>query len=193
MAGWCLHAEEIIDLATRHREKLKGLRLRDVSLKGDSRWKDVLMTLKTEMEVLEWLSLRRVGYDNGPEEMMNGGGMEVSDDSTLDSSTDRHDGLSEEDVNDGPEAGPSENRPNGHSGARDDFDDHHSSDGEDGPAANETEFPRAILTQQDPTPNRMRAGVKESFGSSEVNLEDNGKPVTRQQQKRWEEWVVRRR
>jgi hypothetical protein len=145
------------------------------------------------MEVLEWLSLRRVGYDNGADEMINGGGMEVSDDSRLDSSTDEHEGPSDDDVNDLPEAGPSQNHANGHSGVNDDSDGHHSSDEDDGPTADETEFPRAILSQQDSTPNRRSAGVNETFSNAEVNLEDNGKPVSRQQQKRWEEWVVRRR
>jgi hypothetical protein len=192
VAGWCLHADEIIDLATRHREKLKGLRLRDVSLKGESRWKDVLLALKTEMEVLEWLSLRRVGYDSGSDEMMNGGGMEVSDDSSIDSSTDENEEPGDGDVNNVPGAGPGDNDANGHSGANDDFEGHHSSDdGDDGPAANETEFPRAILSQENLTSKRTRPGVNATIVNPEVNLEDNGKPVSRQQQKMWEEWVVK--
>ncbi|KAK0330448.1 hypothetical protein LTR94_032805, partial [Friedmanniomyces endolithicus] len=52
--GWKLDAEEIIDLALRHRERLKGLRLRDVLLKDGSAWKDVLSVLRDSMYRLEW-------------------------------------------------------------------------------------------------------------------------------------------
>lgn len=60
--AWRLEAEEIIDLARRHRETLRGLRLRDVLLKDGSRWKDVLAVLREEMKQLNWVSLRRIDY-----------------------------------------------------------------------------------------------------------------------------------
>lgn len=60
--AWRLDGDEIIKLARRHRRTLKGLRLRDVLLKEGSKWKDVLAMLRAEMEMLEWVSLRRVGY-----------------------------------------------------------------------------------------------------------------------------------
>ncbi|KAI9832241.1 MAG: hypothetical protein M1838_005675, partial [Thelocarpon superellum] len=60
--AWRLDAEEIIALARRHRRTLRGLRLRDILLKGSSRWKTVLGMLRDEMEQLDWVSLRRIGY-----------------------------------------------------------------------------------------------------------------------------------
>jgi hypothetical protein len=61
--AWRLEAEEIIDLARRHRETLRGLRLRDVLLKDGSRWKDVLAVLRDDMKQLKWVSLRRIDYE----------------------------------------------------------------------------------------------------------------------------------
>jgi len=61
--AWRLDADEIIALARRHREKLRGLRLRDVLLKDGSRWKDVLAFLRDEMVRLDWVSLRRIDYE----------------------------------------------------------------------------------------------------------------------------------
>ena len=60
--AWRLDADSILRLARRHRHSLRGLRLRDVLLTGDSRWKDVLACLREEMTLLDWVSLRRIGY-----------------------------------------------------------------------------------------------------------------------------------
>jgi hypothetical protein len=61
--AWRLDADEIIALARRHRETLRGLRLRDVLLKDGSRWKDVLAFLRDDMKKLDWVSLRRIDYE----------------------------------------------------------------------------------------------------------------------------------
>lgn len=61
--AWRLDANEIIGLARRHRETLRGLRLRDVLLKDGSRWKDVLAYLRDDMKKLDWVSLRRIDYE----------------------------------------------------------------------------------------------------------------------------------
>lgn len=115
--------------------------------------------------------------------------MEVSD-----SNTDESEELSDGESSDLPEAGPSENHTNGHYHADDDFEDHHSSDdGEDGPAANETEFPHELLRQEDLNLNRRNRARDENLFHTDVNLEDDGKSVSRQQWKMWEEWVVKRR
>lgn len=78
--AWRLDADEIIELARRHREKLKGLRLRDVLLKDGSRWKDVLAFLRREMIRLDWVSLRRIGYATNFDEQLARLGAEVPDD-----------------------------------------------------------------------------------------------------------------
>ncbi|KAK1051305.1 hypothetical protein LTR74_016848 [Friedmanniomyces endolithicus] len=78
--GWKLDAEEIIDLALRHRERLKGLRLRDVLLKDGSAWKDVLSVLRDSMYRLEWVSLRRIGYARHFDEVWLAAGAEVPED-----------------------------------------------------------------------------------------------------------------
>ncbi|KAH3960006.1 hypothetical protein HBI70_202260 [Parastagonospora nodorum] len=61
--AWRLDADEIIGLARRHRETLRGLRLRDVLLKDGSRWKDVLTFLRENMTKMDWVSLRRIDYE----------------------------------------------------------------------------------------------------------------------------------
>lgn len=61
--AWRLDADEIIGLARRHRETLRGLRLRDVLLKDGSRWKDVLAFLRDNMTKMDWVSLRRIDYE----------------------------------------------------------------------------------------------------------------------------------
>ena len=60
--AWRLRAEEIIGLVRRHRKTLRGLRLRDVLLKDPDRWTTVLEMLRNEMDYLDWVSLRRIGY-----------------------------------------------------------------------------------------------------------------------------------
>ena len=181
-------------MALRHKEKLKGLRLRDVFLKGDSKWKDVLTTLRSEMEFLEWLSLRRIGYDGPDEIFINGGGAEVPDELNLNSdSTDESDEQTDDEHNDdAPEAGPSTiPHTNGHSHADDNSEAHESSDDdENGPEANETEFPRDVLVQHRPNGNVRPNGVEKQPPDPEVNLEDDGRSVSRQQRKSWEEYVV---
>ena len=77
--GWKLHSSEIMAMTTRHRNTLKGLRLRDVLLKEESRWKDVLPHLKNYMTRLEWCSLRRIGYAAHFDEMTAAQGAEIPD------------------------------------------------------------------------------------------------------------------
>ncbi|KAF2823325.1 hypothetical protein CC86DRAFT_66028 [Ophiobolus disseminans] len=60
--AWRLDADEIIGLANRHRETLRGLRLRDVLIK-DGMWKNVLESLRYDMTRLDWVSLRRIDYE----------------------------------------------------------------------------------------------------------------------------------
>jgi hypothetical protein len=78
--GWKLDGQEIMDLAYRHRERLRGLRLREVLLKEGSVWRDVLVFLRTKMSRLDWVSLRRIGYAREFEEHWAGTGVEIPDD-----------------------------------------------------------------------------------------------------------------
>jgi hypothetical protein len=59
--GWRLDAQDIINMANRHRYRLRGLRLRNVYLNDGSTWKDVLVNLRTKLR-LEWVSLKNIGY-----------------------------------------------------------------------------------------------------------------------------------
>ena len=60
--GWRLRSDEIVDFSLRHRRQLRELRLRNVYLRGGSRWRDVLLALRNEMEQLECLDLRGIDY-----------------------------------------------------------------------------------------------------------------------------------
>jgi len=77
--GWKLHADEIIAITSRHRTTLRGLRLRDVLLKEDSRWKDVLPHIRDNLTRLKWCSLRRIGYVVHFDEMDAAQGGDISD------------------------------------------------------------------------------------------------------------------
>lgn len=78
--AWKLDGDEVVALARRHRDRLKGLRLRDVHLKEGSLWKDVLLALRREMHRLDWVSLRRIGYARFFDEQWAVAGVEVPDD-----------------------------------------------------------------------------------------------------------------
>lgn len=191
VSGWCLRSDEIINLAVRHREKLKGLRLRDVFLKEGSRWKEVLWALKFKMESLEWLSLRQIGYDEA-DIFMNGGGAEVPDDTHLSSSSESDDENDNDD--DMAEPGSSQHQANGHLDAQNDAEDYQSSeDGDNGPGANDTEFPAAVLTPSDPTIGKTPNGIYQMALDMDIDLEDNGVTISREQRKAWEAWVVKHR
>jgi hypothetical protein len=77
--AWRLGPEEIIDIARRHRRSLRGLRLREVVLK-EGRWSEVLQMLRTEMEVLDWVSLRRIDYARHFDNLQAEQGFEIGDD-----------------------------------------------------------------------------------------------------------------
>jgi hypothetical protein len=88
--AWRLDADEIIALARRHRETLRGLRLRDVVLKDGSRWKDVLAFLRDDMKKLDWVSLRRIDYERHFDESRTLGA-EIPDEVGSDSSDEDED------------------------------------------------------------------------------------------------------
>lgn len=148
------------------------------------------------MKVLEWISLRRIGYDQPDEIFLNGGGAEVPDELDLDSdSTDESETQTDDEhTNDVAGIGPSNlHHTNGHSHADDDWEERRASDDEDnGPEANENDFPRNVLIQDQPNGRLISNGMNKKVIEPEVDLEDDGELVTRQQRKSWEAFVVRR-
>lgn len=177
-------------------------------MKEPDRWKDVLRTLKVEMECLEWLSLRRIGYA-GTEQFMNGGGAEVPDDADIADGADG--GEDADDIGDAnlsastesseadepPEAGPSYQYPNEHGHDDNEFDLDHSSDGneddEDGPGANETDFPPEVLAEAEHNEKQSWNDITRFYSDADVDLEDDGGEIDRPKSKLWEEWVIRHR
>ncbi|KAK3078332.1 hypothetical protein LTS18_007780 [Coniosporium uncinatum] len=126
--AWKLDAEEIINLARRHREKLKGLRLRDVLLKDGSMWKDVLGFLRQEMLRLDWVSLRRIGYATHFDAQWAAAGAEVPDDPPggASDSSEEDDDFDEhmDDDDDGNEGHDDTDTLTTHPGPAEDEDDH---------------------------------------------------------------------
>ncbi|KAI9682100.1 MAG: hypothetical protein M1817_000154 [Caeruleum heppii] len=209
--AWRLDADEIVALARRHRRTLRGLRLRDVLLKEGSTWKTVLSMLRDEFELLDWVSLRRIGYTQSFDEQY-AGTMEVPPDPPGGGSeSDDEDGfpthLSTEgetdDVSTSGDGSEMAGAADGHtsdddissgSGVDDDDDDGDEDENNDhGPSANE-------LAMQDPgTPssvpwcscNASRDGHVYALTAEE--LRDNGRTVDISQRKMWERWVVGRR
>lgn len=104
--SWRLDAEEIIDVARRHRQTLKGIRLRGVLLRDGGRWRDVLEMLHTEMDVLSWVSLKAINYATYWDEYS--GGREIPESWDTDSDSEDEENLysheSEDDTGDGTEA-----------------------------------------------------------------------------------------
>lgn len=76
--AWRVRPEEIIDIARRHKRSLRGLRLREVLLKG-GRWSNVLQMLRNEMTLLDWVSLRRIDYARHFDTIQAGQGFEIGD------------------------------------------------------------------------------------------------------------------
>lgn len=196
--GWRLNAEEITNLALRHRERLKGLRLRDVMLKEGSRWKDVLAVLRDSMYRLDWVSLRRIGYAAHFDEQWLGA--EVPDDLPPgESESDSDEDMDHEDEDDYHCAGPSnyQHQPNGNYATYDSF--HHSTDSEfgseytdseHGPDAHEMDFPP--LSPGTPASAPWCNCDGRSYPDSAEDLGDDGYSVSNTKRKAWERWVVRR-
>jgi hypothetical protein len=175
--GWKLDGDEIIALAGRHRDRLKGLRLRDVQLNDGSMWKDVLDFLRMNMRNLDWVSLRRIGYSTTFDEQWNTMGVELPDDppggyssSEGEISDDEEDGHESDQESIGSESVVSEH-----------------SDDEHGMAANGMTFPRL-----DGQPDRTKSAPWCNCAETAEDLGDNGIDVNHETRRLWERWVVRR-
>ncbi|KAF2467149.1 uncharacterized protein BDR25DRAFT_292130 [Lindgomyces ingoldianus] len=187
--AWRLDADEIIALARRHRERLRGLRLRDVLLKDGSRWKDVLAYLRNDMARLDWVSLRRIDYEKHFDEQWVLGA-EVPDDppgggSDSDDESDDWDphGDTEDDIPD-PHHGDDDSE-----GSRDDSD---SEAGSDEPEqGGNMDFPPLSPDTPASVP-WCNCNGRTGYPDSADALGDDGVAVSYSQRKMWEKWVVRR-
>ena len=184
--AWRLDAEEIMHLARRHRKTLRGLRLRDVQLKDGSMWKDVLAMLRADMELLDWVSLRRVDYASHFDEVWRGS-MEVPDyppgsasDSDEEDNFSAHVDLEDNDVL---------------YDAAEEFSDWDSEDASEASEADTDHGPDAnelALSPDTPASLPFCTCSRSSFPATADDLGDNGRFVLYQQRKLWEKWVVGR-
>jgi len=202
--AWKLDAEEIINLARRHREKLKGLRLRDVLLNEGSMWKDVLGFLKQEMGRLDWVSLRRIGYAKHFDEQWAVAGAEVPDDppggasDSSDEDWDEH--MDDYDDNDDNDSNNNLNPifdPDDEDQAMNDDDsndhDHDSDDDNDnehGPAGHTIDFPHHTTIPDTLSSTWCNCNSRSAYPDSKEDLGDDGIFVSNAQRKLWEKWVV---
>ncbi|KAI9796769.1 MAG: hypothetical protein M1833_006009 [Piccolia ochrophora] len=176
--SWRLDASEIIAIARRHSKTLRGLRLRDVQLKDGSLWKDVLGMLRCEMEQLDWVSLRRIGYASTFDAIF-GGTMEVPPDFGPPGGSDSDD----DDSFPTHISGPSNSDDEDSMASADDEDE----DDDHGPSANE-------LYMDPDTPSSVpwcNCG-RNAYPENVDDLGDNGRQVDYSQRKLWERWVVGR-
>lgn len=184
--AWRLDAEEIIGLARRHRERLRGLRLRDVLLKEGSRWRDVLQYLQQEMVRLDWVSLRRIDYEKHYDEQFIMGA-EVPDDPLMGSDSSDESSDYEEEW-DRPEDD-------------DDIDDHHHNDSfsmgetdsdagtEEPEQGGDMDFP-PLSPDTPASVTWCNCNGRSALMNSPEALGDDGITVTYSQRKFWEKWVV---
>ncbi|EFQ89078.1 hypothetical protein PTT_14779 [Pyrenophora teres f. teres 0-1] len=188
--AWRLDADEIIGLAQRHRETLRGLRLRDVLLKEGSRWNDVLPCLRDDLIKLDWISLRRIDYEKHFDEQVVLGA-EVPDDPLVGSdSSDESDWEYEHEQDDlDLDLDPSHD----HSGSGDEPDDS-SMAGTDSDAETDEPEQGGILhfPPMPDTPASVTWCNCNGHMDSVEALGDDGIMVTNQQRKFWEKWVVRK-
>ena len=169
-----LEAREIIWLARRHSNTLRGIRLRDVLLKDHSMWKDVLQVLRTEMQQLDWVSLRRIDYSNHFDSFWEGS-MEVPDDIAFGSSDSDEEADSPAHVSDADLDAGSDYASDESSTANTDH----------GPDANEL-----ALSPDKPASLPFCTCSYSSHTLNADDLGDNGHSVTYPQRKMWEKWVI---
>ncbi|KAI4692187.1 uncharacterized protein J4E84_003155 [Alternaria hordeiaustralica] len=178
--AWRLNADEILGIARRHRDTLRGLRLRDVLLKEGSMWKDVLPCLRDELSRLDWISLRRIGYEKHFDEQFVMGA-EVPEDDPLGSDSSDESDYDYEHEHEDPSSG---NDADGSSIA-DTESDAETDEPEQGGTLSFPPMPDTPASIPWCNCNGHMDGV-------DVLGDDDGIMVTNQQRKFWEKWVVRK-
>ena len=194
--GWRLHDHEIIAFATRHKERLRGLRLRDVMLREGSMWKSVLRFLREEMRRLDWASLRRIDYAVHFDTVWENAGIELPDDPPGGLSSDDEESDSENEDYGDEEA--EENDETNHSTTASDWDSINNSDSENeedgeerGRAAHEMDFP-PLNSPDTPSSAPWCNCNRRAYPVSVDDLGDDGLSVDTKQWKMWEKWVLGR-
>lgn len=190
--AWRLDADEIIALARRHRDKLRGLRLRDVLLRDGSRWKDVLAFLRDDMVRLDWVSLRRIDYAKHFDEQWTMGA-EIPDDppggaSDSDDESDNWDPHAEAN-------GDEMSDPPDQSDSGSDSDSHRSDSEDDTQQGPQGDIGMGFPPLSPDTPASVpwcNCNGPSAYPDSAEDLGDNGVTVTNPQRKMWEKWVVRK-
>ena len=154
-------------------------------------WKDVLRMLHDEMEVLEWVSLRRIDYANNFDAILANTGNEVPEYDFMLSSEDDNEnveGLGDDHISEGDdeEDDQQQEEESADDESSEDMDSDDGHDDDHGPSANE-------LALSPDTP----ASAPWSFSSGASHLPktadelgDNGVDVLYEQRKFWEQWVV---
>lgn len=186
--AWKLDSEEIINLVRRHRDRLRGLRLRDVLLKEGNMWKDVLKVLHDEVPRLDWVSLRRIGYAAHYDEQRATSGIDIEDLPGAALASDSDDDLDFPEANSLPpnevETQSDEERTN----TSDDGGDDGEQENDNGPHSHRTGFPHIWL---DPIRFCGCDGRVAAPGTVE-ELGDDGYTVNYSQRKAWEKWCTKR-
>lgn len=189
--GWKLSADEIIGFARRHRETVRGLRLRDAQLREPSMWKDVLFYLREDMPLLDWVSLRRIGYARHFEEQLEAAGAEVPDDPPEDAS-DSEEFVEEEQSTGVPsndlDVGTSSELSASAASFEDDSDAAADEEEEFGSQAHGISFPESTFDAGA----ESHSSFEEARPADIDDLGDNGIFVTNTQRKQWERWVIKR-
>ncbi|ODH46961.1 hypothetical protein GX48_06950 [Paracoccidioides brasiliensis] len=180
--AWRLDSQEIIDFARRHHKTLRGLRLRDVLLKEGNMWKDVLSMLREEMDILEWVSLRRIDYSNAFDEKW-ATSANISDIQSFPNSDSEDDDMFDiHDVENNENNGDDDDDSIG-----DESDGMSSHNADDGPRANQIELsPDTAVSLISP----FSYWTTPLMSISTEDLEDNGFNVEYRQRKLWEAWVI---
>ena len=192
--GWKLTEDEVINLALRHKERLKGLRLRDIVLREGSYWKNVLGELRDSMVKLNWVSLRRIGYERDFDDRLQEGA-EVPDDHDSDLESESENSEDEEYE---AFAGPSGSQHFSAHSNDEDIRDHDTasdsafdSDFEHGGDAYNMDFPPLDSPVTPASATWCNCNAR-SWADSPESLGDDGISVSNAQRKAWERWVVRR-
>jgi len=148
-------------------------------LKEGSMWKDVLPCLRDELSRLDWISLRRIGYEKHFDEQFVMGA-EVPEDDPLGSDSSDESDYDYEHEHEDPSSG---NDADGSSIA-------------DTESDAETDEPEQGGTLSFPPMPDTPASIIWCNCNGHMDgvdiLEDNGIMVTNQQRKFWEKWVVRK-
>ena len=185
--AWRLDSYEIISLVKRHKATLRGLRLRDVQLKKGSRWRDILIVLRTEMRQLDWVSLRRIDYSDHFDRLW-GNTMEVPDDGPGGA---RNESSSEDDDDEEPDYTSDYSDQESVLGSQvedSDEDEESLPETDHGPEADDI-----AISPDTPSSSPFCTCDKRSLDNEIEDGEeigDDGMAVNYQQRKMWERWVI---